>query len=47
MSELCVFGFVWIYQVVAITVGIVSVAIGIVIPVFYETQIDNAVSYLR
>ncbi|KAJ4847864.1 hypothetical protein Tsubulata_017236 [Turnera subulata] len=29
-------------QVVAITVGIVSVAVGIGIPVFYETQIDNA-----
>ncbi|KAI4339925.1 hypothetical protein MLD38_024810 [Melastoma candidum] len=28
--------------VVAITVGVVSVAIGIGIPVFYETQIDNA-----
>lgn len=28
--------------VVAITVGVVSVAIGIGIPVFYENQIDNA-----
>ncbi|XP_010255157.1 PREDICTED: protein SPA, chloroplastic [Nelumbo nucifera] len=28
--------------VVAITVGVVSVAVGIGIPVFYETQIDNA-----
>ncbi|XP_009783022.1 protein SPA, chloroplastic [Nicotiana tabacum] len=28
--------------VIAITVGVVSVAIGIGIPVFYETQIDNA-----
>uniref|UniRef100_A0A0E0CXW9 CR-type domain-containing protein n=1 Tax=Oryza meridionalis TaxID=40149 RepID=A0A0E0CXW9_9ORYZ len=29
--------------IVAISVGVVSVAIGIGIPVFYETQIDNAV----
>ncbi|KAL5129268.1 Protein disulfide-isomerase LQY1, chloroplastic [Glycine soja] len=29
--------------VVAISVGLVSVAVGIGIPVFYETQIDNAV----
>ncbi|CAL0332643.1 unnamed protein product [Lupinus luteus] len=28
--------------VVAITVGVVSVAVGIGVPVFYETQIDNA-----
>jgi hypothetical protein len=28
---------------VAITVGVLSVAVGIGIPVFYETQIDNAV----
>ncbi|KAL5218293.1 hypothetical protein ABZP36_018977 [Zizania latifolia] len=28
--------------IVAISVGVVSVAIGIGIPVFYETQIDNA-----
>ncbi|PNX84130.1 protein disulfide-isomerase LQY1-like, partial [Trifolium pratense] len=28
--------------VVAITVGVLSVAVGIGIPVFYETQIDNA-----
>ncbi|XP_020204382.1 protein disulfide-isomerase LQY1, chloroplastic [Cajanus cajan] len=28
--------------VVAISVGVVSVAVGIGIPVFYETQIDNA-----
>ncbi|KAL0325854.1 UNVERIFIED_CONTAM: protein SPA, chloroplastic [Sesamum calycinum] len=28
--------------IVAITVGVVSVAVGIGIPVFYETQIDNA-----
>ena len=27
----------------AITVGVVSVAVGVGIPVFYETQIDNAV----
>ncbi|BBG94835.1 DnaJ/Hsp40 cysteine-rich domain superfamily protein, partial [Prunus dulcis] len=29
-------------QVVAISVGLVSVAVGIGIPVFYETQIDSA-----
>ncbi|KAF2324685.1 hypothetical protein GH714_016262 [Hevea brasiliensis] len=29
-------------QIVAISVGLVSVAVGIGIPVFYETQIDNA-----
>lgn len=29
---------------VAISVGVVSVAVGIGIPVFYESQIDNAVS---
>ncbi|KAK2398278.1 DnaJ/Hsp40 cysteine-rich domain superfamily protein [Trifolium repens] len=28
--------------IVAITVGVLSVAVGIGIPVFYETQIDNA-----
>lgn len=28
----------------AISVGVVSVAVGIGIPVFFETQIDNAVS---
>ncbi|TMX03527.1 hypothetical protein EJD97_015860 [Solanum chilense] len=28
--------------VIAITVGVLSVAIGVGIPVFYETQIDNA-----
>ncbi|KAL3514757.1 hypothetical protein ACH5RR_027474 [Cinchona calisaya] len=28
--------------IVAITVGVASVAIGIGIPIFYETQIDNA-----
>ncbi|CAL5205822.1 unnamed protein product [Lathyrus oleraceus] len=28
--------------VIAITVGVLSVAVGIGIPVFYETQIDNA-----
>ncbi|KAL3840231.1 hypothetical protein ACJIZ3_024822 [Penstemon smallii] len=28
--------------IVAITVGVVSVAVGIGIPVFYESQIDNA-----
>lgn len=33
-------------QVVAISVGLVSVAVGIGIPVFYESQIDNAVSSL-
>lgn len=32
-------------QVVAVSVGLVSVAIGIGIPVFYETQIDNAVRF--
>ncbi|RWW60801.1 hypothetical protein BHE74_00032169, partial [Ensete ventricosum] len=32
------------FQIVAISVGVVSVAVGIGIPVFYETQIDNAVS---
>lgn len=32
------------FQLVAISVGVVSVAVGIGIPVFYETQIDNAVS---
>jgi len=31
-------------QIVAISVGVVSVAVGIGIPVFYESQIDNAVS---
>lgn len=31
-------------QLVAISVGVVSVAVGIGIPIFYETQIDNAVS---
>ena len=31
-------------QVVAISVGVVSVAVGIGVPIFYETQIDNAVS---
>lgn len=30
----------------AITVGVVSVAVGIGIPVFYETQIESAVSFL-
>lgn len=30
-------------QLIAISVGVVSVAVGIGIPVFYETQIDNAV----
>jgi hypothetical protein len=29
---------------VAISVGVVSIAVGIGVPVFYETQIDNAVS---
>ncbi|KAK4746129.1 hypothetical protein SAY87_012441 [Trapa incisa] len=29
--------------VVAISVGVVSVAVGIGIPIFYETQIDNAI----
>lgn len=33
------------WQVIAITVGVLSVAIGVGIPVFYETQIDNAVSF--
>lgn len=31
------------FQVVAISVGVLSVAVGIGIPVFYENQIDNAV----
>jgi hypothetical protein len=31
---------------VAISVGVVSIAVGIGVPVFYETQIDNAVSSL-
>lgn len=31
-------------QIVAISVGAVSIAVGIGIPVFYESQIDNAVS---
>jgi hypothetical protein len=31
-------------QIVAISVGVVSIAVGIGIPVFYESQIDNAVS---
>lgn len=35
---------VWL-QIVAITVGVVSVAVGIGIPVFYETQIDSAVGF--
>lgn len=30
----------------AISVGVVSVAVGIGIPIFYETQIDNAVIFL-
>ncbi|KAK4796639.1 hypothetical protein SAY86_028965 [Trapa natans] len=30
-------------NVVAISVGVVSVAVGIGIPIFYETQIDNAI----
>jgi len=34
-----------IFQVVAITVGVLSVAVGIGIPVFYESQIDNAVKF--
>lgn len=29
---------------VALSVGLASLAVGIGIPVFYETQIDNAVS---
>uniref|UniRef100_A0A2P2K3L8 Uncharacterized protein n=1 Tax=Rhizophora mucronata TaxID=61149 RepID=A0A2P2K3L8_RHIMU len=33
--------------VVAISVGLVSVAVGIGIPVFYETQIDNAVCWFH
>nr|CAB3445389.1 unnamed protein product [Digitaria exilis] len=28
--------------IVAISVGVVSIAVGIGVPVFYETQIDNA-----
>lgn len=32
------------FQIVAISVGVVSVAVGIGVPIFYETQIDNAVS---
>ena len=31
-------------QIVAISVGVVSVAVGIGIPIFYEIQFDNAVS---
>ena len=31
-------------QLVAISVGVASVAVGIGIPVFYESQIDNSVS---
>ncbi|KDO84833.1 hypothetical protein CISIN_1g031166mg [Citrus sinensis] len=31
--------------VVAISVGLVSVAVGIGIPIFYETQIDNAYDF--
>lgn len=31
----------------AISVGLVSVAVGIGVPVFYESQIDNAVSSAR
>ncbi|GAU26852.1 hypothetical protein TSUD_02540, partial [Trifolium subterraneum] len=31
-----------VVTVIAITVGVLSVAVGIGIPVFYETQIDNA-----
>ncbi|KAG4193666.1 hypothetical protein ERO13_A06G004800v2 [Gossypium hirsutum] len=30
--------------IVAVSVGLVSVAVGIGIPIFYETQIDNAAS---
>ncbi|XP_025823851.1 protein SPA, chloroplastic isoform X2 [Panicum hallii] len=30
--------------IVAISVGVVSIAVGIGVPVFYETQIDNAKS---
>lgn len=36
----------FLFQVVALSVGLVSVAVGIGIPVFYETQIDNAVRAL-
>ncbi|KAL0701851.1 hypothetical protein Bca4012_057973 [Brassica carinata] len=32
--------------VIAISVGVASVALGIGIPVFYETQIDNALSVM-
>ncbi|XVF35971.1 hypothetical protein REPUB_Repub19eG0018100 [Reevesia pubescens] len=31
-----------VFQIVAVSVGLVSVAVGIGIPVFYETQIDSA-----
>ncbi|TXG52080.1 hypothetical protein EZV62_021249 [Acer yangbiense] len=34
--------FMFHFNIVAITVGVVSVAVGIGIPVFYESQIDNA-----
>lgn len=33
------------FQIIAITVGVVSVAVGIGIPVFYENQIDSAVGF--
>lgn len=33
-----------IWQIVAVSVGVASIAIGIGIPFFYESQIDSAVS---
>lgn len=32
------------FQIIAISVGLVSVGVGIGIPIFYESQIDSAVS---
>lgn len=32
-------------QIVAISVGVVSIAVGIGLPVFYESQIDSAVRF--
>ncbi|XP_047329604.1 protein SPA, chloroplastic [Impatiens glandulifera] len=41
-SHLCVRSEIDQNTVVAISVGVVSVAVGIGIPIFYESQIDNA-----
>lgn len=35
------------WQIVAVSVGVVSIAIGIGIPFFYESQIDSAVSVIH